>query len=94
MYNMKVLNMDVREPEDTRLPGTSVLQHKRKHRWCKDNLLEDLKPKIWLLQAKEKITLSIQRSGNTEQTQKFSKIGDIKILEEQRNGNLNTLMYE
>lgn len=93
MYNMKVLHTDVREFEDTRLPGTSVLQHKRKH-GCKDNLLEDLKPKIWLLQAKEKITSSIQRSGNTEQTQKFSKKGDIKILEEQRNGNLKTLMYE
>lgn len=53
MYNMKVLNMDVRELEDTRLTGTSVLQHKRKHR-CKDNFLEDLKPKIWLLQAEEK----------------------------------------
>lgn len=33
---MKVLNMDVMELEDTRLPGTSVLQHKRKQR-CKDN---------------------------------------------------------
>lgn len=53
MYNMKVLNMDVRELEDTRLTGTSVLQHKRKHR-CKDNFLEDLKSKIWLLQAEEK----------------------------------------
>lgn len=77
MYN-KVLNMDVRELEDTRLPGTSVLQHKRKHR-CKDNSLEDLKPKIQLLQAKEKITSSIQKSGNTEQTQKFSEKGEIKI---------------
>lgn len=53
--NMKVLtNMDVMELEDTRLPGTSVLQHKTKHR-CKENLLEDLKPKIWLQQEKEKI---------------------------------------
>lgn len=56
MYNnTEVLtNMDVTELEDTRLPGPSVLQHKRKYR-CKDNLLEDLKPKIWLQQAKEKI---------------------------------------
>lgn len=55
MYNMKVLtNMDVMELEDTKLPGTPILQHRGKHR-CKDNLLEDLKPKIWLLQEKEKI---------------------------------------
>lgn len=55
MCNMKVLtNTDVMELEDTRLPETSVLQHKRKHR-CKENLLEHLKPKIWLLQEKEKI---------------------------------------
>lgn len=44
--------MDVMELEDTRLPGTSDLQYKRKHR-CKDNLLEDLKLKIQLLQEKE-----------------------------------------
>lgn len=52
MYNMKMLNMDVMELEDTRLSGTSVQQYKRKHR-CKDNLPEDPKPKIQLLQEKE-----------------------------------------
>lgn len=41
--------------------------------------------------SRRKIISSIQRSGNTEQTQKYSEKGDIEILEEQRNGNLNTL---
>lgn len=75
--NLKVrTNTHVMEFKDTILLGTSLLQQRKQR--CKDNLLEDLNPKIWLLQGKKRIIYSIKRSGNSDQTQKFSEKEEIK----------------